>query len=162
MRGHDDEFVKEPVDTHDRTGKRDRDLVGSNHFGGDGIARGAEFIADRGVQSGIHQARHRKGYVIGREWRAVGKMNAVTEFESNLLAVGRNLPRLGEFGLEFLRMAVDARENASGEVADGERRVVIDQKRVEGLGLGAQAETQFTAVLREGGEREKEQGTQER
>src|ERR1700691_2914350 len=102
------------------------------------------------MQGRIHQALHGEGDIIGGERAAVGKVYAVAELEGYLLLVLRNLPGLSEFGLEFLRVTVDAHEHAAGQIADGERRVVVDEEGVEGLGLRAQAETQLATVLREG------------
>jgi hypothetical protein len=103
------------------------------------------------VDGGIHEALHGESYVFGGKGSAVGKVHAMAQLEGDLPAVGRDFPGLGEFGLEFLGVTVDAGENASGEVTDGESGVVIDEKRIEGLGFGADAEAQFAARLGEGG-----------
>jgi hypothetical protein len=106
------------------------------------------------VQSRIHETLHGEGHVIGREWAAIGEVNARAELKRDLLAIGRHFPGFGQFGFEFLGVTVDARENASGEIADGERGVVIDKQGIEGLGFSAETEAQLATVLREGSEGE--------
>ena len=149
MRGHDRNLIEQAIESGKRRGKSDGDLVGRNHLGADSAAAGAECVSSRGVQRGIHQPLHGEGNILGGKRAAVGKSNAVAELEGDLLAVFRNLPRFRQFGLEFLRMAIDAHQHAARQVADRQGRIVIDQERIESLRLGAQAEAQFTAVLRE-------------
>ena len=72
------------------------------------------------------------------------------QLECDLLAVFRHAPRFRQFGFEVLRLAVGANQHAAGQIANGHGSIVIDQRRVESLRLRAQAEPQFTAVLREG------------
>jgi hypothetical protein len=101
--------------------------------------------------AGSNEPLHGEGNVLGGERAAVGKRNAVAQLEGDLLAVFRYGPRFRQFGFEVLRMAVGAHQHSAGQVADRKGRIVIDQSRVESLGLGAQAEAQLAAVLREGG-----------
>jgi hypothetical protein len=58
---------------------------------------------------------------------------------------------LRQFRSEFLRLAIDAQQNAAGNVADGLLIVVFHQQRIERLGVGAQAKAKFCAGLRECG-----------
>ena len=78
------------------------------------------------------------------------KRSAVAEFEGDLLAVLRHVPRFRQFRFEVLGVAIRAHQHATGQIANGNRSIVIDQQRIEGLRLGMQAEAQFTAVLGEG------------
>ena|SRR5208282_1910647 len=71
----------------------------------------------------------------------------MTEFEGDLLAVFRYLPGFGQFGFQFLCATVDADQHSTGQIANGQRGLVIDEQRVEGLGLGAQAKAQFVPAL---------------
>jgi hypothetical protein len=134
-------------------GKSNGDPVRGDDFGTDRAVAGAEGVSGRRVQRGIHEPLHGEGNVLGGERAAVGKRNAAAEFESDLPAVFRNFPRLGQFGFEVLRFAVGADQDAARQIADGKRRIVIDQQRIESLRLGAQAEAQLAAALGEGGAR---------
>jgi len=124
--GHDRDLIELAVESDDGGGEGDGDLVGGDYFCGDRAGSGAESVAYGRVDGGIHEALHGESYVFGGKGSAVGKVHAMAQLEGDLPAVGRDFPGLGEFGLEFLGVTVDAGENASGEVTDGESGVVID------------------------------------
>ena len=108
------------------------------------------------MQRRVEQAAEGGDDVVGAEGRAVGVIEAVAQMEGDGAAVGADLPRGGELGLELLRLAVDAHQHAAGQVQERLRGLVIDQQRVKGLGLGAQAEAQF-GRRRKGGRQQQEQ-----
>ena len=113
------------------------------------------------MQRGIHETLDGERHVVGRERSAIGEVHAMAKLEGDLPAVRRHFPGFGQLGLEFLRVTIDADENASGEIADGERGVVIDEQWIESLGLGAEAEAEFAAVLREGREAEEKRNARQ-
>jgi len=118
MRGHDGNLVEQAIDASKWRGKEDGNLVGRNHLRAHGTAAGTESVSGRRVQRRIHQPLHGESNILGREWAAIGKRDAVAELEGDLLAVFRYLPRFGQFGLEVLRFAVSSHQDAAGQVTD--------------------------------------------
>src|SRR5882724_1818755 len=99
----------------------------------------------RGIQKGAHGVRD----ILGGERCAVRKHHTLPQLQGNGLPARRNLPSGGKLRLEFLRLPVDADQNTSGEVTDGLRSFIFHHQRVERFRLGAQAEAQLAAPLRE-------------
>src|SRR5580698_7902926 len=149
MRRHDGNLIEEAIESGNRCGKNNGDLVGRDDLGADRSLVGAERVSSRGMERGIHQPLHGEGNIFGRKRTTVGERNSTAQFERNLLAVFRYLPRFRQFWFELLRVPVDARQYSSRQVTDGKGRIVIDQERIESLRFRAQAKTQFAAALRE-------------
>ena len=72
------------------------------------------------------------------------------QLESDSSPARRYAPRYRELRLQFLRQAVDANQDSAGQIADGFRRSIGDQQRIEGLGFGVEGESKFAASLRRG------------
>ena|ERR1017187_328018 len=146
MRGHDRNLIEKALDSSKRCGKSDGDPVRRNDSGADRAASGPERVSRRGVQRGIHEPLHGKGNVLRGEGASVGKRDAMAKLESDLLAVLRDRPRFRQFGFEFLSVAIDAYQYTARQIADGKRRVVIDQEGIESLWLRMQAEAQLSIL----------------
>ncbi len=102
------------------------------------------------MELGVHQPRHGVRYVVRRERRAVGEKHPSPKLERDAASLLVYLPGLRQFGNQLLRFAVHANQNPAGDVADRFGIVVLHLQRVERFRIGAQAESQFPAGLRQG------------
>src|SRR5437016_1002117 len=81
----------------------------------------------------------------------------MTQLERDSLSVLRYFPRSGQLGLEFLGQPVDSNQHAAGQITYGLGSLVLHRQRVKRFRVGANAEAQFAAPLREEGGRRKDQ-----
>jgi hypothetical protein len=60
-------------------------------------------------------------------------------------AVGADFPGSGEAGLESLGLAIEANQNATGEIANGFGLAVFDEERIERFWFAVETEAEFAA-----------------
>src|SRR5581483_1533135 len=61
-------------------------------------------------------APNRPSRILRREAAAIGKLQSGTELERNRLVIRRNAPALRQLWLNLLRQAIEAEQNAGGEI----------------------------------------------
>jgi hypothetical protein len=105
----------------------------------------------------IEQAIHGVDNVVGGERSSIGEGDAAPQVKRDPPALLIDLPGRGEFRNELLGDAMDAQEDAAGQIADGLGIVIVHQDRIECLGIGVEAEAQFGSGLCQGCAREGEQ-----
>ena len=67
------------------------------------------------------------------------------QLESDPPSLRHHAPGYGQLGLQFLRLPVHTDEDTGSHIANGFRRRVGYQQRVEGLGFRIEAEAEFAA-----------------
>jgi hypothetical protein len=97
------------------------------------------------VELGIHQLANGAGNILGCEWRAVGEEDVVAQCKRDRAAIFAQFPCGRQFRLGHLCLAVDANQDAAGQVPNGLRCVVGHKQRIERLRFRAKTETQLAA-----------------
>ena len=123
------------------------DFVFAALYGLDGAFSSLECVASWGMQGRIQQDLHGMNYVSGGKRRAIGEEQALPQLENDGLAAVLHLPRCGKFRFELLIAAIDAHQDAAGEIAYGLGRVAVRQRGMEAPRFTADTEAQFATPL---------------
>ena len=94
-----------------------------------------EFFGDGGGGGRGEDTADREDDVDGAERRAIGEEQPGAEVKGRGAAIGGELPALGEGGLDLLGAAVDADEDAAGQIADQRGDLLVCTGGVEGFGV---------------------------
>ena len=95
------------------------------------------------MEARIQELVKRSDDILRGKRRTIRKGHAAPQREAHSPAAVGDLPGHGQFGFGLLGEAVDADQDAFGQIADSFRRLVSDHQRIERLGLAVQGEVQL-------------------
>ena len=99
------------------------------------------------MQGWVEQTAKGLDDILRCEWSPVRESHALAQGERYPFSVLGDLPCRSQFGLGLLRQAVDADQDAFGQVAERLGRFVGGEERIERLRIVVQREAKFAAGI---------------